>query len=39
MNELLAMFLAWREEIESEPFAHKGMWDQWSGDCLKGSAP
>ena len=39
MNELLAMFAAWLDEIDREPFAHQAEWDQWSGDCLKGSAP
>lgn len=39
MNELLAAFAAWRDLIDSEPFAHEDMWIKLVGDVRKESAP
>ncbi len=39
MAELIALFVEWRQDIDSDPFAHEAVWTQFAGDLLKEATP
>lgn len=39
MAELMAVFEAWRDELDSVPFAHEDVWIRLVGDVRKEDTP